>query len=327
MSQTPVIQTKGLSKAYKRDHPALDQLSLDVLSGEIFGYLGPNGAGKTTTIRLLLDLIRPSSGQAMIFGQDVRQNSVALHRRIGFLPGELNLWNSLTGRQVIDYLAKIRGNVDRIYTKQLIDRLDFDVTQSVRSYSSGNRRKLGLILALMHKPELLILDEPTNGLDPLVQQTFHELMKEARDQGRTVFLSSHILSEVQQICERVAILRDGKLKAVERVSDLTHVQFHWVTLTFRQVADPGRLRGVTGVTDVSTSGKESETLRFKLTGDFDPVLRAVSDLYLIEVRVQEPNLEEIFLEFYGGNHNHQFGQLVSSAATFASKPVSQGGSL
>ncbi len=322
MSQFLAIQTQGLSKAYKRDHPALNQLSLAVQSGEIFGYLGPNGAGKTTTIRLLLDLIRPSSGRATIFGQDVRQNSVELHRRIGFLPGELNLWNGRTGRQVIDYLARIRGNVDSAYSKQLIDRLDFDVTKSIRSYSSGNRRKLGLILALMHKPDLLILDEPTNGLDPLVQQTFHELMKEARDQGRTVFLSSHILSEVQQICERVAILRDGKLQAVERVADLTRVQFHWVTLTFRQAVDPVRLRAIPGVTEVSVPGKAPETLHFKLTGDFDPVLRAVNDLYLAEIRVQEPNLEEIFLEFYGGNHDHLVKQPVPAPIVSAAKSLS-----
>lgn len=306
MSTQTAIQTNALSKRYGRNKPpALDHLDLIVKQGEIFGYLGPNGAGKTTTIRLLLDLIRPSSGSAQMLGLDVQQNSVALHRRIGFLPGELNLWDNQTGRQVIGYLSRIRGTPDLGYANQLAERLTLDLSKTVRSYSTGNRRKLGLVLALMHKPELLILDEPTNGLDPLMQQTFHELMIEARDAGRTVFLSSHILSEVQAICERVAILRDGKLQTVERVTDLMQARFHWITLTFRQPVAPLRLANVAGVSDVSADG---HTLRFKLTGDFDPILRAISDQYIAEVRVQEPGLEEVFLSFYGN------AQAATSAA-------------
>jgi ABC-2 type transport system ATP-binding protein len=302
MSRTPAILTSGLTKFYQRGKAALDGLNLTVQTGEIFGYLGPNGAGKTTTIRLLLDIIRPSSGSASLLGLDARKDSIGVHRRVGFLPGELNLWNGRTGRQVIDYLARIRGGVDKTYVHSLTERLALDLSKSIRSYSSGNRRKLGLIIALMHKPDLLILDEPTNGLDPLMQQTFHELMIEARNDGRTVFLSSHILSEVQQICERVAILRDGKLQAVERVSDLTRVQFHWVTIRFRRPVDPVRLKGIPGVSDVSVEGAGGDTLRFRLSGDFDPVLRAVNDQYLTEVRIHEPSLEEIFLTYYGGGN-------------------------
>ncbi|MBZ0302322.1 MAG: ABC transporter ATP-binding protein, partial [Anaerolineae bacterium] len=234
-----VIQTENLTKIYKSANGevrALDRLNLVVQPGEIFGYLGPNGAGKTTTIRLLLDLIRPTEGQARILDLDAQADSVALHRRIGFLPGELNLWRNLTGQEVVSFVGRVRGGVNLNTVRQLAERLQLDLKIKVRSYSSGNRRKLGLVLALMNEPELLILDEPTGGLDPLVQQTFNELMREIKREGRTVFLSSHVLSEVQAICDRVGILRNGQLKAVERVSDLTHTNFRWVTLRLRDAA-------------------------------------------------------------------------------------------
>jgi ABC-2 type transport system ATP-binding protein len=210
MTTSIAIQTDKLTKFYKRGKPALDQLDLKVTQGEIFGYLGPNGAGKTTTIRLLLDLIRPSAGRGTVLGLDCQKNSLGIRRRVGFLPGELHLWDGLTGFQVVHYLGKLRGNLDMKYVHQLAERLSLDLSKTVRSYSSGNRRKLGLVIALMSRAELLILDEPTNGLDPLVQQIFHQLMLVARDEGRTVFLSSHILSEVQAISDRVGILRDGR---------------------------------------------------------------------------------------------------------------------
>lgn len=306
MSLQNAIQTIHLTKLYTRGKPpALDSLDLSVKPGEIFGYLGPNGAGKTTTIRLLLDLIRPSSGGATMLGLDVHQNSVELHRRIGFLPGELSLWENQTGQQIVNYLGRIRGKLDMAYVRQLADRLSLDLSKTIRSYSTGNRRKLGLVIALMHKPELLILDEPTNGLDPLMQQIFHRLMIEARNEGRTVFLSSHILSEVQAICERVAILLDGQLKAVERVSDLMHVSFHYITINFRAPVAPARLANVPGVSEVTGEGT---TLRFRLAGDIDPVLRAVTDQYIIDLRTQEPSLEEIFLTFYGDSTANQSAQ-------------------
>ncbi len=291
------IHMDQLTKVYGQSkRPALDRLDLSVSQGEIFGYLGPNGAGKTTTIRLLLDLIRPSAGRATILGMDAQKDSVELHRRIGFLPGELSLWENQTGKQVIHYLGDVRGKLDIVYVHQLAERLALDLSKTVRSYSSGNRRKLGLIIALMHKPDLLILDEPTNGLDPLMQQTFNQLVLEAKQEGRTVFLSSHILSEVQAICERVAILREGRLKAVERVSDLMRVNFHWVTLRFHQPVPAERLIGIPGVTEVSAG---DSSLKLRLSGDIDPVLRAVSDQYIVDVQTQEPSLEEIFLTYYG----------------------------
>jgi len=294
-----VIQTENLTKVYggsKKPVRAIDNLNLTVNQGEIFGYLGPNGAGKTTTIRLLLDLIRPTSGHASILGLDVRQHSVELHRRIGFLPGELSLWDGLTAQEVLNYVGRVRGNLDTKYIGELAERLEFDTSKKVRSYSSGNKRKLGLILALMNKPELLILDEPTNGLDPLMQQIFLQLMREARQDGRTIFLSSHILNEVQEICDRVGILRNGQLKEVKSVVELTHTDFRWVTLTFRDSPQTGTLANISGVSDISV---DRNKLKLRLTGDFDPVIRALGEQYMVNIEVQEPSLEEIFLAYYG----------------------------
>ena len=305
--QQPTIQTVQLTKFYaKGKSAALEGLNLTVNRGEIFGYLGPNGAGKTTTIRLLLDLIRPTSGRASILGLDTQKDSVELHRRIGFLPGELSLWENLTAKQVIHYVGSVRGQLDTKYVEALTERLEFDMTKKVRSYSSGNKRKLGLIIALMSKPEVLILDEPTSGLDPLMQQIFLQLMREARQDGRTVFLSSHMLTEVQEICDRVGILRSGQLKEVKTVSDLTHTDFRWVTFRFREAPQAGKLTGLRGVTDVSVNENK---LKFKLTGDFDPVIRAIGEQYIVDIEVQEPTLEEIFLTYYGdtpaAQNNHR----------------------
>ncbi len=300
-----VIHTEHLTKVYTGSTRALDSLSLDVQRGEIFGYLGPNGAGKTTTIRLLLDFIRPTTGSAKILGMDARGDSVAIKQRIGYLPGELNLWDKQTAQQIIQFVGAARGGYDQRYVRELAERLQFDLTKKVRSYSSGNKRKLGLILALMNKPDLLILDEPSTGLDPLMQQTFYQLMQDVRAEGRTVFLSSHILSEVQAICDRVAILRNGKLEAVQRVDDLTHTDFRHVTLRFREPVGAEIVRGVPGVSGVSAEGK---TLHLQLMGDFDPLLRAINGQYVEDMEVMEPSLEEVFLKYYGAQsavNNHQ----------------------
>jgi len=304
-----VIATNNLTKIYnqgKKDRTlALDKLSLEVQQGEIFGFLGPNGAGKTTTIRLLLDLIRPTQGKANIFGKDTRQSSVEIHHDVGFLPGELALWKNRTGEQVINYVASVRGGVAE-QTKEaqsLAERLKFDPSRKVREYSSGNKRKLGLIIAMMHSPKLLILDEPTGGLDPLMQQIFNQMMLEVREEGRTVFLSSHVLSEVQAICDRVGILREGDLKAVEDVDKLTHVEFRNVVMTFRDAVPQSwqaQLEAIDGVSDVSLN---EHSLRLKLFGDFDPLLRTVSDGYIVNLRVEEPTLEDIFLAFYGNGES------------------------
>lgn len=306
MASAPIIEMKGLSKTYgsgARQTVALSDLNLNVNQGEIFGYLGPNGAGKTTTIRLLLDLIRPSAGSATIFGLDIRADSVEVHRRIGFLPGELSLWEGRTGDQIINYVASVRGDTRGIvkHAGELAERLDLDTSKKVRDLSSGNKRKLGLVIAMMHSPELLILDEPTGGLDPLVQQTFHEMMDEYRAKGKTVFLSSHVLSEVQAICDRVGILRDGELKAVESVEKITNVEFNWVDVVFRDAVPAGlqqQLERMAAITSVSTNGTR---VRMRMVGDFDPLLRAISGGYVEMLHIEEPSLEEIFLAFYSGD--------------------------
>ena len=305
MGTTPIIQTNALSMVYKSgktETKALYNLNLTVNQGEIFGYLGPNGAGKTTTIRMLLDLIRPTNGSAKVFGLDIRENSVEIHKRIGFLPGELNLWKNRRANQIVHYLASVRGDVQAITSQanQIADRLKLDLSKPVRDYSTGNKRKLGLVLAMMHNPDLLILDEPTSGLDPLMQQTFNHMMQEYREQGKTVFLSSHVLSEVQTICDRVAIIREGELKAVETIEKLTHVDFHWVRVNFRDAIPNGiqdRLKSVDSISNVEMNGK---SLRLQLIGDFDPLMRAISEGYVENIHIEEPSLEEIFLAFYDG---------------------------
>jgi ABC-2 type transport system ATP-binding protein len=300
---TMIIQTDALTKQYHGKGgavTALDQLTMSVKHGEIFGYLGPNGAGKTTTIRLLLDLIRPSAGSVSLFGADARRDSKAIRQRVGYLPGELALWDNETAQNIVRYFAGVRGGVDMGFVKLLAERLDFDLTKKMRQYSTGNKRKIGLILAFMHKPELLILDEPTSGLDPLMQQVFVDLVREARAAGQTIFLSSHMLSEVQTLCDRVGIIRAGKLQTVDSVTALTHVDFRWVTLRLRQPVAESVIAAVPGAQDVSVN---DDTARLRLVGDIDPLLRAIGERYVVDLRTQDPTLEEIFLTYYGNNHS------------------------
>lgn len=304
-----VIEISGLSKDYKTSKGsfrALNRLNLTVREGEIFGYLGPNGSGKTTTIRMILDLIRPTEGRISVLGLDAQRYSLALRGRIGFIPGELNLWKNERAINIVRYAGRVRGSLDMCYVNELVERLQFDLSKKVRDYSSGNKRKLGLILALMHRPELLILDEPTGGLDPLMQYTFNQMMREIREEGRTVFLSSHVLSEVQSICDRVGVLRLGDLKAVETVDALMVADFRWVTLHYRQdgAEMAQTLTAVPGVSDVRA---EDNTVTLRIAGDFDPLLRAATGDYVVNMHVKEPTLEEIFLNYYdeaeGGTRN------------------------
>src|SRR3954470_21163371 len=216
---TAVIENEKLTKAYGA-HRGIVDVDLVVNEGEVFGFLGPNGAGKTTTIRTVLDLIRPTTGRGPVFGIESSVDPVAIHGRTGYIPGEFTLYDRLTGGQTIEYFANLRGGVDRAYRDALIERLDVDTSRKFKEYSKGNKQKIGLVIALQHRPELLILDEPTSGLDPLVQQSFYELVREARAEGRTVFLSSHILSEVEKTCDRVGIIRDGALVKVDRTDAL-----------------------------------------------------------------------------------------------------------
>ena len=252
--------------------------------------------GKTTTIRTLLDHIRPTGGRARVFGIETTADPVAIHRRIGYLPGEFALYDKLTGGQTIDYFANLRGGVDRVYQAQLIRRLDFDASRRFREYSKGNKQKVGLVVALQHRPDLLILDEPTSGLDPLVQQTFYEVIREARAEGRTVFISSHILSEVEKTCDRVAIIREGRLIRTDRIEALRDLAHHQVELRFPGEVPVGAFAGLPGVSDITT---EEGLLRLRVLGSMMPVLREAAQHELLDFTSREPSLEETFLAEYG----------------------------
>ena len=288
-----VIQTRGLSKRYGTTL-ALSDLDLDVVQGEILGYLGPNGAGKTTTIRLLLGLIAPTGGNATIFGLDVAADAPAIHRRLAYCPGDANLWPGLTGRETLALLARVHGHVDEGYRDELIERFDFDPSKKVRAYSKGNKQKLSLIAALMSRAELLVLDEPTSGLDPLMEQVFRECMRESRGQGQTVFLSSHILSEVEALCDRVAILRNGELLQIGTLAELRHLSAFTIQIAFD--GTPPDISGVPGVSSVTVEGQR---VRCELTGSVEPLLAALSGAHVHELLSARPSLEELFLSHYG----------------------------
>jgi ABC-2 type transport system ATP-binding protein len=290
-----LIKTDKLTKSYGT-HRGIVDVDLEVNEGEIFGFLGPNGAGKTTTIRTVLDLIRPTSGKAFVFGIESSVNPVAIHRRVGYIPGEFALYDRLTGRQTITYFANLRGGVDPAYQAALISRLDVDPTRRFREYSKGNKQKIGLIIALQHRPELLILDEPTSGLDPLVQQSFYTLVREAKAEGRTVFLSSHILSEVERTCDRVAIIRDGRLVRVDRVDALRDLAHHQVELRFAGPVPAEEFQQIPGVTDVAA---DDHVLRMRVFGPIAPVVTAAARYDLVDFVSREPSLEETFLAQYG----------------------------
>ena len=289
-----IIETEKLTKSYG-SHRGIIDVDLVVNEGEAFGFLGPNGAGKTTTIRTLLDHIRPTSGQARIFGIVTTEDPVAIHRRIGYLPGEFTLYDKLTGGQTIEYFANLRGGVDRAYQRDLIARLDVDPSRKFKEYSKGNKQKIGLIIALQHRPDLLMLDEPTSGLDPLVQQTFYAVIREAKAEGRTVFLSSHILSEVEKTCDRVAIIRDGRLVRVDRTEALRDLAHHQVELIFTDTVPVEDFGSLPGVSDVVV---EDHTLRMRVAGSITPVVRAAARYELADFVSREPSLEETFLAQY-----------------------------
>ena len=299
---TAIIQTEKLTKSYG-SHRGIVDVDLEVTEGEAFGFLGPNGAGKTTTIRVLLDHLRPTSGRATVFGIETTADPVAIHRRIGYLPGEFTLYDRLTGGQTIEYFANLRGGVDAAYQADLVARLDVDPTRKFKEYSKGNKQKIGLIVALQHRPDLLVLDEPTSGLDPLVQQTFYEVIREAKAEGRTIFLSSHILSEVEKTCDRVAIIREGQLAKVDRVEALRDLAHHQVELRFSGDVPVGAFAAIPGVSEVTT---EDHTLRMRVSGSIAPVVREAARYELLDFVSREPSLEETFLAQYG----HGAGQAV-----------------
>jgi ABC-2 type transport system ATP-binding protein len=292
---TDVISLERLTKSYGSNRGIIE-VDLTVPQGETFGFLGPNGAGKTTTIRTMLDLIRPTSGRAAIFGIDSSADPVAIHRRIGYIPGEFALYDRLTGRQTLDYFANLRGGVDKAYQAALIDRFELDASRRFKEYSKGNKQKVGVIIALQHRPELLVLDEPTAGLDPLVQQTFFEVLDEAVADGATVFLSSHILSEVEKSCDRVGIIREGRLVKVDSVAGLRDLAHHQVELRFSGTVPMAEFEALPGVSDVAA---EDHVLRLRVSGAITPVVQAAARYELLDFVSREPSLEETFLAQYG----------------------------
>ena len=290
------IHTEQLTKMYGKRR-GLAGLDLSVDTGEVYGFLGPNGAGKTTTIRILLDLIRPTRGSARVFGHDAQADSVLIKGLIGYLPGELALWNNLTGRQTLTYLGNLRGGVPRERVTTLAGRLDLDLSAKIRSLSKGNRQKVGVVQAFMHQPELLILDEPTSGLDPLLQQTFLDMVRQARTAGQTVFMSSHVMSEVQQTADRVGIVREGVLVAVERVEDLRERGVRRVEIHFEDPVSVEEFAALPGVSDVTVT---DTVLRARLDGRADPLVKAAAKHTVIGLLSEEPDLEELFVTYYRG---------------------------
>jgi ABC-2 type transport system ATP-binding protein len=291
------VRCEGLSKNYGAV-AALSDLNLELPQGEVLGYLGPNGAGKTTTIRLLLGLIQPTAGRAEIFGLDCRRQSVAAHRRLAYVPGETNLWPSLTGAETLGVMAQIQGHADESYRDQLVARFELDVDKKVRAYSRGNRQKVILIAALMSRPDLLILDEPTSGLDPLMEQAFRQCIHEAQDRGQTVFLSSHILSEVEALCNRVAILRNGRLVESGTLAEMRHLSAVTIEATFDGTVPD--LSSVPGVRSVRTEG---HVVHMEVSGSIEPLIQVLAKYRVSQLLSREPSLEELFLSLYGEHAN------------------------
>ena len=287
-----VVRAEGLTKRYGATL-ALDRLDLTIAEGEVYGFLGPNGAGKTTTIRLLLGLHKPSAGRAELFGLDAWREPVTAHRRVAYVAGEPFLWPALTSAETFEHLARLRGGDDRAYRGDLVQRFKVDLDKKVRALSKGNRQKVQLVAAFASRADLLILDEPTSGLDPLMEMVFREAVHEARDRGQTVFLSSHILSEVEAVCDRVGILSDGRLVDEGTLEELRHLSAQTVEVTFAGPApDLGRLPGV-HVTRAGANG-----LHCEVTGPIAPLISALDGHDVVALSSRAPSLEEIFLHHY-----------------------------
>lgn len=291
----PVVRTKSLSKRYGRVR-ALDGLSLDIRAGEVVGFLGPNGAGKTTTLRLLMGYLRPTAGSALVHGLDAWRDRAAVHARTGYLPGDLSLWPRLTTREIARHLTRLRGLSDDPRIAEVAKRLDVDLDHHVGDLSKGNRQKAGVLLALLGDPDLLLLDEPTSGLDPLVQQEFHALLRERVDAGAAVLLSSHVLSEVERVADRVAIIRSGKLLMLEAMAKLREGARHTVEVRFGVPPPPDAFAAVPGITDARLDGT---MLRCSVQGVVDPLVKALSRYHVVDLNSREADLEDTFLALYG----------------------------
>jgi ABC-2 type transport system ATP-binding protein len=296
MTETAAITTRDLVKFYG-SFQALYGVDLDVKQGEIFGFLGPNGAGKTTTIRCLLDLIRPNGGTVRVMGIDPQADPVAVRARVGYLPGELHLDENRTVESSLRYFNDLRaGAADWNFVHQLAEQLDLDLKHTIKNLSKGNKQKVGVIQALMHRPQLLIMDEPTSGLDPLMQQEVHRLIQEARDEGATLFFSSHVMSEVEAVAARVGIIRQGRVVEVAETSSLINRALRRVHVRFRESMDGGRLADVPGVTILSQD--DGQGIMVQVTGEMDGLIKALAEFPVIDFETYRPSLEEIFLAYY-----------------------------
>lgn len=295
-----VIHTSHLTKRYGKSR-GIDDVGLDVRSGEVFGYLGPNGAGKTTTIRVLMDFIRPTRGDAVIFGLDCRRDSVDIHRRVGYLPGELSVYDNLTGDELLTYVGNLHGGADWAFVSRLARRLECDLTRRIRTLSHGNRQKIGLIQAFMHRPELIILDEPTVGLDPLMQQEFYHLVTEAKAEGRTVFISSHNLPEVERMCDRVGIIRAGTLVATESIESLKSRAARHLEIRFAAPIPQNAFSAVPGICDLTVS---DTILTCTVMGSLDALVKMAARYEVVTLVSHEPSLEDVFLAYYGEGKGH-----------------------
>jgi polyether ionophore transport system ATP-binding protein len=295
------IRTEQLTKRYGATL-ALDSLDLDVAEGEVYGYLGPNGSGKTTTIRLLLGLHRPTSGRSELFGVDSWREPVEAHRRVAYVAGEPYLWPGLTGAETLEFLARVRGRTDAAYRDELVDRFKLETAKKIRALSKGNRQKVQLVAAFASRADLLILDEPTSGLDPLMEVAFRETVREAKERGQTVFLSSHILSEVEALCDRVGILRAGRLVEQGTLAELRHLSAQTLEVTF--AGAPPELPPIPGV-HVASAG--ANALRLQVTGQVGPLLNELARRPVVSLTSREPSLEEIFLHHYDTTNGSEPG--------------------
>jgi len=291
-----IIQTHQLTKSYGKSRGILE-VTFDIQEGEVFGSLGPNGAGKTTTMRTLMGLLRGNLGNATIGGLDCWKESTEVKKLVGYLPGEFSVDPGLRGAQIIEYLGHLRGGVDQAYVRSLVERLGLDPSKRFRAYSHGNKQKLGLVQAFMHQPRLLILDEPTSGLDPLNQQEFYKMVAEIHAGGRTVFLSSHILPEVEQTCDRIAIIREGRLVTIDHVSALKAIRQRDVEIAFAAPASVEWFKQAADVTNVA-QGADERTLQLVVQGDLAEIIQIAGQHGATNIATHEPSLEEAFLRFY-----------------------------
>ena len=323
-----VIETSGLTKTYGKDR-GIKNVDLTVNEGEVFGFLGPNGAGKTTTVRTLLGFMKPTDGRAEVFGMDIEKDSVAIRSLIGNLPGEFTLEDRMTGDQLLKFFARLRGVKNLDYAYEIAERIDADMGRPMRRLSRGNKQKIGLVQAMFHKPPLLILDEPTGGLDPLVQEEFLKIIGEVKEEGRTVFFSSHTLGEVERVCDRVGIIREGELTAVENTDDLINKSFRHVNLVFAdELGDEEveRFENLEGVDEFSRDGAE---LTFDLHGNLDALIKLAARHELVDMMYERPSLEEIFLAYYsedGGGRKTNGRNGESKATSVQSSSKSSSGS-